>query len=149
MNRFQQRYLQHAPILDGKTNPNLTYLQSELLFWTIVAVGARRNEADPTLLTSLDPHIVELAGRAILSRENPIPTIKALILLCAWPLPHDSLNKDISPMLSGILLQHALCIGLHIYGVGQDFSRTKVAVDRAQIELRRRLWFMCITACQR
>lgn len=52
-------------------------------------------------------------------------------------------------MLAGALLNHALSIGLHIHGVGQDFSRTKIAVDRAQIEYRRRLWFVCVTVCQR
>ena len=114
-----------------------------------MAVGARKYGDDPTLLTLLQPHIVDLASRAILSRENPIPTIKALIVLCAWPLPHDSLNNDISPMLAGALLQHALNIGLHIYGVGQDFARTRVPVDREQIYYRKRLWLLCITVCQR
>lgn len=149
IDRLQRRYLRHIPIMEGKLRPNLTYLQSEFLFWTAVAIGARRYHEDPTILTSLEPHIVDLAGRAVISRENPLPTIKALALLCLWPLPHDSLNKDPSPMLAGALLNHALGIGLHIYGVGQDFSRTKVAVDRAQIEYRRRLWFICITVCQR
>lgn len=124
-------------------------MQSEFLFWTIVAVGARKYEDDPTLLTLLQPQVVDLASRAILSRENPVPTIKALIVLCAWPPPHDSLEKDISPILAGALLQHALNIGLHIYGVGQDFTRKRIPVDRAQILYRRRLWLICITVCQR
>lgn len=43
-------------------------------------------------------------------------------------------------MLAGALLQHALTIGLHVYGIGQDFSRKKLKVDRMQIQHRARLW---------
>ena len=52
-------------------------------------------------------------------------------------------------MLAGALLQHALSIGLHVKGVGQDFSRTKVQEDRAQVDYRTRLWYICITVCKR
>lgn len=137
------------PIFEGKLKPNACFSQSEILFWTVIAVGARKYSEDPTLLTSLANHIADLASKAALLRERPLPTIQALILLCTWPLPHDSLSKDISPMLAGVLLQLALTIGLHVYGIGQDFSRTKLKVDVAQIQHRSRLWYLCMTVCQR
>jgi hypothetical protein len=70
-------------------------------------------------------------------------------LLSMWPMPFDSLSKDISPMLTGVIIQHALTIGLHIFGMGQDFSRVKLAWDRAQIAFRARLWALTISTCQR
>ena len=137
------------PIFEGRLSPNACFSQSALLFWAIVIVGARKYGDDPTLLTSLVNPVAELASKEVLLHEKPLPSIQALLLLCAWTLPHDSLSKDISPMLAGILLQRALTIGLHVYGIGQDFSRTKLKADRAQIQHRAMLWYLCVTVCQR
>lgn len=147
--RFHKKYLPHLPIIEGRLQPNTCWSQSELLFWAIVITGARKYGEDPTLLTSLATLVAGLASKGVLSRDRPVPLIQALLLLCTWPLPQDSLSKDNSPLLAGALMQQALTIGLHVYGVGQDFSRTKLKADRVQIQHRARLWYLCITVCQR
>lgn len=147
--RFHVNYLHHVPIFEGTIHPNACFSHCELLFWTIMTVGARGYVDDPTLLTSLVNPVADLAGKASLRREKPLPTIQALILLCAWTLPHDSFSTDVSPLLVGTLLQLALTIGLHVYGIGQAFSRMKLKADRAHIQHRSRLWYLCVTVCQR
>ena len=114
-----------------------------------MAIGSRKYSQDPTLLTLLTSPVINLVKVAGSSRENPISTIQALLLYCMWPMPFDTLDKDFTPVLSGTVMQQALAIGLHIFGVGQDFSRTKVAWDKGQMVLRARLWALTIATCQR
>ena len=52
-------------------------------------------------------------------------------------------------MLSGVMVQHAISVGLHIAGVGQDFSRVKVPQDQDQAVFRAQLWAMCIVVAER
>jgi transcriptional regulatory protein LEU3 len=52
-------------------------------------------------------------------------------------------------MLAGAMLQLAMSIGLHVYGVGQDFSRTKLQFDQWQQVQRARLWALCLTVSQK
>lgn len=46
-------------------------------------------------------------------------------------------------------MQHAVCIGLHIFGVGQDFSRVKLTSDHTLMVSRAKLWALTISTCQR
>ena len=147
--RFHQHYLQHAPIFEGTIDAIHCYEQSLELFWIIVATGARRHRADPTLLTSLSPHVADLARKAAFSHTNRMNAVQILILLCSWPLPLNSLTKDISPMLAGAMIQHALAIGLHVHGIGQDFTRVPQVPDPGQIAYRARLWCLCAVVFQR
>lgn len=136
-------------MVDGPLLPNYCHAQSPFLFWTIIAIGSQRYVKDPTIIVQLGPKVVELAKQAILSRENILTNIQAFLLLCFWPMPHDTLSKDITPMIAGATLQLAMAIGLHIYGVGQDFSRTKLQFDRWHRDYRMRLWALCRIAVQR
>jgi transcriptional regulatory protein LEU3 len=146
---FYGRYLPQLPALEIELAANDCYAQSRYLFWVIVAIGSRRYHQDPTLLSQLAPHITKMTEHAAFSREKSLNTISAFMLLCTWPLPYNSMSKDISHILSGVLLQHSLSVGLHSFGVGQDFSRVKLQQDRAQMYFRARLWVLCIVICQR
>ena len=147
--RFFQRYLPHLPILDYSLSPNQFYDLSPFLFWAIVFVGSRRYERDPTLLSMLAPRINSLALRSLESRSNPIQTIQGLLILCVWPVPINTMHKDISHILSGAALHLAMQIGLHVTHSGQDFARTKVDSGRSQNLSRARLWIHCIMICHR
>lgn len=85
----------------------------------------------------------------VLARENPLATIQALSLFCAWPLPFTSLSNDTSPLQAGLLLSHAFLTGLNVQGTGQDFHDAKLKVDNSFTDRRARLWYVCITVCQR
>jgi hypothetical protein len=120
-----------------------------MLFWTIVAVGSQRYSKDPTILSLLAPKVIELAQQAIFRRENTLLTIQALLVLCIWPMPVDTMYKDVSPVLAGAMISMAYLIGLHVPGVGKDFSRTPVREDHNDEIFRGGLWLSCVVAAQR
>jgi transcriptional regulatory protein LEU3 len=146
---FKLKYSRQLPVVEGHIRPNKCFAQSPLLFWTIVIIGSRKYTRDPTLLSLLVPQVTDLIKSAAFTTCKSLSNIQAFLLLCTWPLPFDSLSKDITTTLSGVLLQHALSLGLYVYGVGQDFSRIKLRKDRTQTDMRARLWAMCIVVCQR
>ncbi|OAL38383.1 hypothetical protein AYO20_02442 [Fonsecaea nubica] len=146
---FFEKNLPHLPIFDQKLQPNDCYGASPFLFWTIVAIGSRRYSRDPTLILLLAPKVLDLAKTAIFSCERVLPTIQALVLLCTWQMPIDTLQKDITPQLAGAMIQLATNVGLHVYGSVQDFTRVPLKYDGQQRIFRTRLWSMCLYTCQR
>lgn len=136
-------------MVENNTQPLECYNRSPLLFWTIVAIGSRRYTKDPTLGILLAPKVTELVEKAILSTERSLLTIQAFLLLCAWPLTFDSLSHDYTPTVAGAVLSIAMTNGLHVYGVGQDFSQRKTPNDYERRQLRTKLWCICIATCQR
>lgn len=135
--------------MENDIEPNSCYDNSPFLFWTIVAIGSRRYSKNPTLVVQLGPRVTELAKEALFTREGIIFNIQALILLCAWPTHLETLGNDITPVLAGTMLQLSMIVGLHVYGVGQDFSRTKFKMDPIQRDHRTRLWALSLTIFQR
>lgn len=146
---FLQNYLVYQPVVESDLQPRECYNKSRLLFWTIVSIGSRRYIKDPTLVISLAPKMTELVERTILSTEGVLFTMQALLLLCAWPIPFDTLSHDTSPTIAGAVLGIAMSNGLHVLGVGQDFSRKKLVDDHVSRLLRAKIWCICITTCQR
>ncbi|OQU98991.1 hypothetical protein CLAIMM_04698 isoform 1 [Cladophialophora immunda] len=146
---FFEKNLPYLPIFDQKLQPNDCYGASPFLFWTILAIGSRRYSKDPTLILLLAPKVLELAKAAIFSLERVLPTIQALVLLCTWQMPIDTLQKDVTPQLAGAMIQLATNVGLHVYGSVQDFTRVPLKYDSQQRSFRTRLWSMCLYTCQR
>ncbi|KIW20301.1 hypothetical protein PV08_00876 [Exophiala spinifera] len=145
---FFHRFLPYMPIFDTPFNPDDCYRASPFLFWAVVTTGARRSE-NPTLILTLAPKLMDLAQQALFATERYLPTIQALILMCTWPIPIDTLQKDKVPMLAGSMLQLATNMGLHVYGTAQDFTRVASRHDRRQRDFRTRLWALCLITCQR
>ncbi len=114
-----------------------------------MTIGARPYSKDPTILGLLAPKVIDLAQRAIFHRENPLSTLQAFLLLTVWPMPVDTMHKDISPVLAGAMLNLAVTVGLHVHGIGQDFSRTTLHPDANQKIFRTKLWLSCLIASQR
>jgi len=151
--RFQQYYAHQVPLLEDAKVPNDYYNRSPLLFWTIVAIGSRRYSKNPVLISSLAPGVKALAREGIFTRDAPISTVASTIisaiLLATWPIPFDTLWREETPILLGAAFQLGLSIGLHVYGVGQDFSRIKLAQDKAQMDYRARVWTVLLYTYQR
>ncbi|KAK7902855.1 hypothetical protein LTR67_002501 [Exophiala xenobiotica] len=143
------RYSQHLPVLDPTISPNGYYDQSPLLFWAIVGVGVRRYAANPTLLGSLAERIVHLASPLLHPTPAVIPAIQGLLLLSSFPFPTDSTSKDTSYTLSGMAINLALQIGLHVPTFSQDYSRSKMTLTQEDIQRRVQLWFHCIVVHQK
>lgn len=137
------------PILDPETSPNGYYNQSPFLFWTIITVGARKYQNDPTLLGAVAPRLIKRYMMPLQSGIGSIQIVEGLLLTSTWPLPCNSLSKDASFALSGLIMHLAMRLGLHIPAYSQDFSRTKLELDDTEIQKRARLWGYCVFTCQR
>ena len=147
--RYFTHYSQHLPVLDPNISPNGYYDQSPLLFWAIIGVGVRRYTANPTLLCSLAERIVHLASPLLHPTPAVIPAIQGLLLLSSFPFPTDSTSKDTSYTLSGMAINLALQIGLHVPTFSQDYSRSKMTLTQEDIQRRVQLWFHCIIVHQK
>ena len=149
LSSFFQRYFPILPIIDSMLSPDECFELSPFLFWTIVFIGSRHYARDPTLLGKLAPRINSIALRALESRANPIQTIQGLLLLCVWPVPINTMHKDISNVLSGAAIHLAMQIGLHVIGSGQDFARTKLNSGNDEKVFRAQLWVHCLMISHR
>lgn len=171
-NRFHQHYAPLVPgIFDADVSPEQCYQKSPFLFWAIVCTGARTYTKDPTILDRLAREITDLALPSLCSNLRPVPTIQAIILLCSWPMPINTLYKDPSHALAGAAMQLAVQNGLHFFSSEQDFaSRPSKRQDNLgsqsarlldpqigtpswcadrEINFRARLWVHCLTVFQR
>ncbi|KXT09834.1 hypothetical protein AC579_9300 [Pseudocercospora musae] len=146
---FRDKCLQYVPIMENMPSPNDCYTRSPLLFWTIVAIGARKYLNNPTLIVQLGPRISNLSKTAIARLEPVLLTVQALVLQCAWPMPFRTLCNDVTPVAAGLVLQLATTVGLHIQGSGQEFVRSKLSTHRDRMLERGRLWACCSLVCQR
>ena len=75
--------------------------------------------------------------------------VKALCFLCTWPLPIASSSTDPTFMLSGLMMQIALQIGLHRPSHAQDFSKFRVDLRAEELKDRVTTWAACNIVAQR
>lgn len=147
---FFQHYEPYIPgIFDATTSPDQYFEQSTFLYWTIVATGARKYSEDPTLYERIVRHISQMALGSLFSMANLIPTIEAVLILCLWPTPINTMFKDPSHALAGTAMQLAMVHGLHIFGHEQDFVRQSIECAKSEVSLRFRLWIHCVIIFQR
>ncbi|CEI67881.1 unnamed protein product [Fusarium venenatum] len=114
----------YLPLIDEKKSPHEYYERSDLLFWVIMAVAARRQKSQPTLLPRLARNVTDLLWKTLRSMSYSISTIRALCLLCTWPFPTSSSTSDPTFMLVGTMLQMSTQMGLHC-----AFERFKLHVS--------------------
>ena len=148
--RFFEHYEPFIPgLFDSSMTPYQFYEQSPLLFWSIVTTGARRYAEDPILFERVVRQILQIALASLFSLSNSIQTIEAVLILCLWPIPINSMFKDSTHSLAGVAMQLALQNGLHILGREQDFVRQSIDEARSEVALRFRLWVHCVIIFQR
>lgn len=147
-NRFFTCYHKHVEILNPTTSPDRYYQESPLLFWTIIAISARRYTEDVSLLSCLAVPVTELMWSIIAARPHSLQTIQALVLQVTWPLPASSPFSENTYILSGITIQAAMQLGLHQPEIIQDFSRTKSVLSQNEIQERTNVWAACNIAAQ-
>ncbi|KAH7110343.1 hypothetical protein B0J11DRAFT_206798 [Dendryphion nanum] len=147
-NEFFANYHTFLPFLDQLRTPEEVYSQdSKLLFWAIVSVAARHYGTDDKLLIRLKEPLTNLIWETIKKQANH-HVVKALCLLCTWPLPARTTVNDPTFMLCGVMMQIAMQIGLHQPTHPQDFSRTKVRLREEDIHDRLRTWAVCNIVAQ-
>ncbi|KAF2465354.1 uncharacterized protein BDR25DRAFT_396328 [Lindgomyces ingoldianus] len=144
---YYQFYHPFLPFLDPMRSPDeICSKDSKLLFWAIISVAARHYQ-DTGLLKRLKEPLTNLIWQTIRTQPNH-HVVKALCLLCTWPLPARTTVTDPTFTLSGVMMQIAMQIGLHRPTHPQDFSRTKVRVRPEDINDRLRTWAVCNIVAQ-
>lgn len=142
----------HHPFLPF-LNPDRTaeeyYQRSPLLFWSIMAVGARHFSADSDIFGALTGPLLRLVWSTLAEVPQSYHVVKALILLCTWPLPNSSTSTDPTFMLCGMMMQIALQIGLHRPNHAQDFSKFRIELREAELQDRVVVWSTCNIVAQR
>jgi transcriptional regulatory protein LEU3 len=145
---YFQLYHPFLPFLDQLRSHEEYYSQDhKLLFWAIISVAARRSGNRPSLLKDLAKPLTDLIWDSIKNQPNH-HVVKALCLLCTWPLPAERTVTDPTFMLCGVMMQIAMQIGLHQPTHPQDFSRTKLRMQQEDIHDRLRTWAVCNIVAQ-
>lgn len=147
-NQYFLFYHPFIPVLDPTKSPEYYFECSELLFWAIIAVGARRFEEDPTLLTGLAGPFNKLIWATIAEVPQNYHVVKALSLFCTWPLPTKTSSKDPTFILCGVMMQIALQTGLHRPSHVQEYSRIKIEVREDDVKDRLKTWAACNIVAQ-
>ncbi|TVY42940.1 Regulatory protein [Lachnellula occidentalis] len=147
-NEFWNCYHPYLPFLNPAQSPDQYYQQHPLLFWVIIVVAARRYTADPSLLTALSAPLSRLLWSTIGEVPSTHYVVKALCLLCTWPLPTSTTSTDPSHILGGVMMKAATGIGLHRPNHTQDFSRVSVDLNKEQLHDRVITWAVCNIVAQ-
>jgi hypothetical protein len=147
-NEFFGQYHLYLPFLNPAQLPEQYNAQSPLLFWSIISIAARRWTLDPGLLTTLTGPLSRLLWTTIGEVPNNHYIVKALCLLCTWPLPTSTTSTDPTHILSGVMMKTAMGIGLHRPNHTQDFSRVSIDLNKEQLHDRVTTWAVCNIVAQ-
>ncbi|KAF7935338.1 uncharacterized protein EAE97_008245 [Botrytis byssoidea] len=157
--QYFSRYHHICPILDPTQTCDQTFAQDPVLGWGIVLVSARRYPQDPTLVLNLSKAYMKFLWNSISDMPQRASSIKALALLCTWPVPlirgftksrNDKASatmglSELDPtwMLSGIMMQISLQTGMHRPRHAQDFLKQTRDVSEAELSDRKLTWALC------
>jgi hypothetical protein len=147
--RFFTLFSPFLPFLNPERTPDEFYQRSPLLFWTIITIGARQYHADEELFSALSGPLTRLVWATMADVPQNYHVVKALILLCAWPLPTSSTSTDPSFMYCGLMMKIALQIGLHRPSHAQDFSKFRIELREIELQDRVVVWSVCNIVAQR
>ncbi|KAG6022692.1 hypothetical protein E4U41_002204 [Claviceps citrina] len=149
-NEFFAYYHPFLPFLAPQQPPEQYNQQHPLLFWSIVAVAARRYSPPDCadLLTSLSGPMTRFLWTTIGEVPSNYHVVKALCLLCTWPLPTSTTTSDPTHILCGVMMKTATGIGLHRPNHIRDFSRVSVELNKEQLADRVTTWAVCNIVAQ-
>ncbi|MCJ1476255.1 hypothetical protein MMC13_004921 [Lambiella insularis] len=143
-------YHPYIPLLDADKSPDAYYDICPLLFWTIIVVAGRRiTHITANVTASLTVAFKDLLWSTIAAVPQSYHVVKALCILCNWPLPISSTSADPTFTLSGIMMQIAIQIGLQRPSHAQDFSRFPIELRGEELKDRVKTWAACNVVAQR
>ncbi|KAJ5646373.1 hypothetical protein N7490_002745 [Penicillium lividum] len=148
---FEQYYNYYHPFLPllNLPKPPEVYLgRCPLLAWTIVCVASRRSPSDPGLLSALSGPFSRLLWSTITNVPQDYRVVKALCVLCTWPLPTTSQRTDATFMLSGLMMQIAMQLGLHRPVQAEEFTTFQMGVQGEALKDRLHTWIICNIVAQ-
>ena len=147
-NQFFTFYHPFLPFLNPSQTPDQYYQQHPLLYWTIIAVACRRHGQDPSSLTKLSGPLTRLLWTTIGEVPQSYFAVKALCILCTWPLPTSTSTTDPTHILGGVMMKTATGIGLHRPNHINDFSRFPIELNKDGLHDRVLTWAVCNIVAQ-
>jgi len=144
-------YHPYLPVLSAEMQATQYFELSPLLYWTIITVASRRyhtNHKPISWLQELGPHLKDLLWETINNVPQNYHVVKALCLLCAWPLPIRTTSADPTMIICGIMVQIAMQFGLHRPSDAQEFSRTKLDLRDEDVKDRMNTWVIVNVCAQ-
>lgn len=129
--------------------PHEYYELSGLLFWVIISIGARRLKSQPTLLPKLAHNVTDLLWRTVRTAPHSVHVVRAIALLCTWPFPASISTSDPTFMLTGLMIQMGVQMGLNRPVDAQDFSKAPLELTDKELAEWTRTWEACMIVSQR
>lgn len=148
---FYIRYHPYLPLLDPTVdNPDHIAGKSRFLFWTVIIVAARHFPQDVTLFSRLERPYEKLVNNVVTKppTKDQHHAVKALCLLCTWPLPVSSTTEDMTLVHSGIMMKFAMHLGIHRPSSPTDFNNIPISLRQEQVADRQRTWAICNLVAQ-
>ncbi|KAJ5910810.1 uncharacterized protein N7473_000113 [Penicillium subrubescens] len=141
-------YHPFLPLLNLPKPPEVYLSRCPLLAWTIVCVACRRSPSDPGLLTALSGPFSRLLWSTITGVPQDYRVVKALCVLCTWPLPTTSQRTDATFMLSGLMMQIAMQLGMHRPVQAEEFTTFRIEAQGEALKDRLHTWVICNIVAQ-
>ncbi|OQE78450.1 hypothetical protein PENNAL_c0056G09495 [Penicillium nalgiovense] len=141
-------YHPFLPLLNPPKPPEVYLHRCPLLAWTMICVASRRSQYEPGLLSALSGPFSRLLWSTITSVPQDYRVVKALCVLCTWPLPTTSQRTDATFMLSGLMMQIAMQLGLHRPVQAEEFTTFRMEVQGEALKDRLHTWVICNIVAQ-
>ncbi|KAL7928938.1 hypothetical protein V8C35DRAFT_207216 [Trichoderma chlorosporum] len=141
-------YHPYLPFLDPSTSLHEYYESSELLFWSIIAVAARRLQSHPTLLAKLARSVTDHLWKTLRSIPYSLRVVQSLVILCTWPFPTSSSTADPTYMLAGMMVQIGTQMGLHRALNAEDFVKVPLHLSVYEYSEWVKTWEACNIVAQ-
>ncbi|KAF9888417.1 hypothetical protein FE257_008695 [Aspergillus nanangensis] len=146
--RFFKYYHPFLPLLNPQKPPEEYHRRCPLQAWTIVCIASRRAPSEPGLLSALSGPFSRLLWSTITGVPQDYRVVKALCLLCTWPLPTTSQRTDATFMLSGLMMQISMQLGLHRPVQAEEFTTFRMEVQGEAVKDRLQTWAICNIVAQ-
>ncbi|KAL7941925.1 hypothetical protein V8C42DRAFT_163840 [Trichoderma barbatum] len=141
-------YHPYLPFLDPSTSLHEYYESSELLFWSIISVAARRLQSHPTLLAKLARSVTDYLWKTLRSIPYSLRVVQSLVILCTWPFPTSSSTADPTYMLAGMMVQVGTQMGLHRALSAEDFVKVPLHLSVYEYSEWVKTWEACNIVAQ-
>jgi hypothetical protein len=155
---FFTYYHPFLPFLNNLQPPEHYYQQHPLLYWAIISIACRRYNVvydavkgrynESNYLQPLAGPLHRLLWTTIGEVSQSYHVVKALCLLCTWPIPTTYSTSDPTHILCGVMMKTATGIGLHRPRNIADFSRVAIDINQEGMHDRIKTWAVCNIVAQ-
>ncbi|KAL3454031.1 hypothetical protein BJX65DRAFT_83215 [Aspergillus insuetus] len=146
--QFFKFYHPFLPLLNPHKPPEEYLRRCPFQAWTIICVASRRAPSEPGLLSALSGPFSRLLWSTITGVPQDYRVVKALCLLCTWPLPTTSQRTDATFMLCGLMMQISMQLGLHRPVQAEEFTTFKMEGQGEAVKDRLQTWVLCNIVAQ-